>query len=170
MTVFLGRVDEKYLLMRPNNFSGSNRGRLLGFVVVYQLISHETDSNPYYFILFIKIRVNPDMGNLKNKNKGRKSSLGSHMKKGSIGMWFMQILEWWKWNFFHKKWSLYLDTVQYEKKWTWNDLVAIFRMCPLLWTFGWFQTFFPKTIFCVFATTCCDFRHENDERSIPNHL
>ena len=150
MTVFSERVDEKYLLMRPNNFLGSNQGRLKGFVVVYQLISHETDYNPCYFILFIKIRVNYSMGNLKNKNKGRKSGLGAHRKKSSIGMWCRQILEWWKWNFFHKKCSLFLDKVWNNEKWTWYDLLTILGLILLLWTFGWFQTFFPKFIFLQF--------------------
>ena len=31
MTVSSKRVDEKYLLMRPNNFIGSNQGRLNNF-------------------------------------------------------------------------------------------------------------------------------------------
>ena len=63
------------------------------------------------------------MGNKDNKNKGRKSSLGGHLKRKSLGKWFYALVGW---KFFYEKskWCIF-DTFHDETSLT-DHFEAIF--------------------------------------------
>ena len=53
------------------------------------------------------------MGSSKNKNKGRKTSLGGHLKSKSLGKWFMH---WHIRKFFGQKSKLHFISAWIDKK------------------------------------------------------
>ena len=83
------RLNEKHQSQCPDNFLRWDWRHLWYFVFVYQLISHESSPDQLVFHTFHKNKSKYIMGSSKNKNKGRKTSLGGHLKSKSLGKWFM---------------------------------------------------------------------------------
>ena len=61
------------------------------------------------------------MGNKDNKNKGRKSSLGGHLKRKSLGKWFYALV---RSRFFYQKSKFYRFDTFYDE----NSLAGHFEV------------------------------------------